>query len=317
MPTVSVVMSVHDGQRYLNEAIESILNQTYRDFEFIIVDDGSRDATPDILRKHSCESAGIRVLKNNRNVGLTASLNRGIRASRGRFIARQDSDDISHPDRLGEQIKFLTDNPSVGMVGSRALEIDDTGQERGHIDFPIQPGEIRRRLFDQNVLVHGSILARKECLERVGHYREFFPTSQDRDLFLRFVEQFGIANHERYLYSYRVHSDAVTGTSYHRRQAYKRIIVSCARQRRDRGTDDFGLRYGDRWREGGSGVTRTKILSYHLYVESVARFFGGKHLQAIVVLALAMITYPRNALAQSFAREITHEVVMRLSMPRG
>ena len=110
MPEVSVIMSVYNGDRFLAAAVESILTQTYDDFEFLILDDGSRDQSPEILQGYAGQDTRIRLLT-QANQGLTVSLNQLIEASRGQFIARMDADDVAHPDRLGRQLEFLRQHP--------------------------------------------------------------------------------------------------------------------------------------------------------------------------------------------------------------
>ena len=123
-PKVSVVMSVYNGERYLSEAIESILQQTFTDFEFIIVDDGSTDGTGSILG--NCTDSSIVHLRNRENIGLTRALNRGLEVASGEFVARQDVDDVSFPSRLARQVSYLEKNPSVGVLGTQMEMVDES-----------------------------------------------------------------------------------------------------------------------------------------------------------------------------------------------
>ena len=124
-PLVSVLMSVYNGDRYLDEAIDSILSQTYENFEFIIINDGSTDHTKDILSSYSNQDNRIRVF-HQKNHGLTFSLNRGLELSRGKYVARMDADDISSPRRLEEQINYLRANPEVGVLGTQMEIINES-----------------------------------------------------------------------------------------------------------------------------------------------------------------------------------------------
>ncbi len=117
-PRVNVIMAVFNGEQYLQEAIESILRQTFDNFEFVIIDDGSTDKTVEILNRFSDER--IKRLTNESNIGLTRSLNRGIRFSRGEYIVRQDADDVSLPERLAKQVAYLDAHSMVGLVGTSA-----------------------------------------------------------------------------------------------------------------------------------------------------------------------------------------------------
>ena len=129
MPRISVIMSVYNSARFLAEAIQSILGQTYNDFEFIIVDDGSSDQSLEIIRSYAKMDNRIRVLENEKKYGLAASLNRCIFIAKGDYIARMDADDICVPDRLEKQIAFLEQHPNIGIIGGSVQEIDGQGQK--------------------------------------------------------------------------------------------------------------------------------------------------------------------------------------------
>ena len=121
MPKVSVVMSVYNAEPYLEAAIDSILNQTFRDFEFVIVDDGSTDGSTEILEKYAKGDSRIRLVHNAFNKGLIRSLNRGVKLAKGEYIARQDGDDVSLPQRLASQVQFLDEHPEIGVHSARAV----------------------------------------------------------------------------------------------------------------------------------------------------------------------------------------------------
>ena len=153
-PRVSVLMSVQDGERYLRAAIESILDQTFANFEFLILDDASSDASRAIIA--SCDDPRIRLIENERNLGLTRSLNRGIRLSRGAYIARMDADDLSLPDRLQRQVDFLDADPQCAVVASFSRRIDHSAAEVGAMRSPIEEEAIKSSLLTGNCLTHGS-----------------------------------------------------------------------------------------------------------------------------------------------------------------
>lgn len=160
MVKISVVMSVRNGEKYLQEAVDSILRQSYKDFEFIIVDDCSRDKTAYLLKRIS--DSRVRIITNSVKKGLTASLNFALKNSRGRFIARMDSDDIAVKDRLKKQVVFLEKNPAVGVVGSWVELIDDQGRTKGFMKFPKEPKDILRKIFLYNPIRHSTVMFRKE-----------------------------------------------------------------------------------------------------------------------------------------------------------
>src|SRR3989337_2996755 len=128
MSKVSVIMSVYNGERHLRESVDSILNQTFQDFEFIIINDGSKDQSKYILESYKDER--IKLI-HNKNMGLTKSLNIGISIAKGKYIARQDADDISEPERLKTQYDFMEANPGLGLIGSQFEVIKENGEIAG------------------------------------------------------------------------------------------------------------------------------------------------------------------------------------------
>jgi glycosyltransferase involved in cell wall biosynthesis len=210
MPRISVVMSVYNGLPYLAEAVRGILSQTYADFEFIIIDDASTDGTWAELRAYAAEDGRIILLQNSRNQGYTRSLNRGLEAASGEFIARQDADDISRPDRFARQIAFLEDHPEIGLLGTLPDFIDSTGAA-----VPPSPRvlktdneSLQADLLDGNGIWHGSVLIRRGLLKTVGHYEPDLEPAEDYDLWLRLAEVTGIANLPERLYCYRLHDSS-------------------------------------------------------------------------------------------------------------
>ncbi|MFZ2803655.1 MAG: glycosyltransferase [Patescibacteria group bacterium] len=221
-PRVSVVMSVHDGQAYLREAIDSILMQTEKDLELIIIDDASTDGTVEIIRSYV--DPRIRFLQNEKQAGLAASVNRGIREARAPYIARMDADDISQPDRLERQLAFLATHPEVSVVGSRATMVDEHGKHVRDYRVPLTHGGIRWRALFANPLVHPSIMARTDVL-RANPYDESYPNSQDYALWstLLFEKDIRFANLPEKLLHYRLHPGSTTAK---RDDAKKRISVT-------------------------------------------------------------------------------------------
>jgi glycosyltransferase involved in cell wall biosynthesis len=208
-PKISVVMSVHNGARFLHDAIDSILNQTFRNFEFIIIDDASSDTSRNIIESYN--DARIRLIVNEANTGLTRSLNRGISVARGEFIARMDADDISHSQRLEKQMMFFDKNPLVGVLGSAFKIIDDQGLLQAEI-LPAQDnGLIKwKLLFFDNHIVHSSACIRKKCLDMVGGYDETMMVSQDYDLWCRLACVTKFHNLKESLLYLRKHPGSIT-----------------------------------------------------------------------------------------------------------
>jgi glycosyltransferase involved in cell wall biosynthesis len=207
-PQISVVMSVFNGAPHLEEVITSILQQTFANFELIIVNDASTDATPEILQKF--DDCRIRVITNPGNLGLTKSLNIGMKASRGKYIARMDADDFSLPQRLELQWQFLEKRPDYALVGSPYYQIDEQGRSRALIRVLTEDAELREGLKQQNWFGHGSVMMRREAALQLGGYDERFTCAQDYDLWLRMSEQFKIANLEEPLYCWRLSATGIS-----------------------------------------------------------------------------------------------------------
>jgi glycosyltransferase involved in cell wall biosynthesis len=207
-PKVSVVMSVYNGVPYLPEAIESILTQTYNDFEFIVIDDGSNDGTADIL----CSYDNPRIkLVHQKNRGLPASLNRGIQMSEGKYIARMDADDISEPDRLACQVQYLDSHPDCVMLGTCSLMIDQEGQTLCMLNMPQDQETILSELDRcSSPFVHGSVMFRKSAAVQCSLYDERMLTAQDWLLWLNMAQIGRMTNLAATLYRRRLTANAIT-----------------------------------------------------------------------------------------------------------
>jgi glycosyltransferase involved in cell wall biosynthesis len=210
MPVVTVLMSVHNGLPYLAEAVDSILAQSFREFEFLILDDASTDGTREFLRQQT--DPRIRVVELDKNIGLTAALNRGVAEARGEFIARQDADDISDPRRLELQLGFLSGHPSCAVLGSQARIIDGAGRSLGKKDFPLSYRGIAFAHLLDNALAHSAVTFRKAAVVAAGGYDEAWPASQDYELWSRMSERHALANLPERLLTLRVVGTSITQT---------------------------------------------------------------------------------------------------------
>ena len=206
-PAISVIMAVYNGEKFLRQAIDSILNQTLGDFEFIIINDGSTDDTQNILESYSDPRID---LYQHENIGLTKSLNRGLKEAKGRYIARMDADDISYPHRFKKQFDFLEKNNEYAVVGSFVKAIDCKSKIIYTIEKPVSDKEIKEHLKNDNCIAHGSAFFRKKCIFDVGLYDESIKTAQDYDLFLRLSEKYRLANIPEYLYGWREHDQGIS-----------------------------------------------------------------------------------------------------------
>jgi hypothetical protein len=209
IPRVSVVMAVRDGASYLEKAVDSILAQTFTDFEFVIIDDGSTDSTPEVLQRYQAADPRVRV-HHQVNAGLTPSLNRGCGRARGPYLARMDADDVAFLDRLERQVEFLDRHPRVALVGSAVVRIDELGREIKRNVCPTSHAEIIRALAEYNCFTHPTVMLRKDMLAAVGGYREAYRQAQDYDLWLRLGERYELANLGDPLLYYRVYASQVS-----------------------------------------------------------------------------------------------------------
>lgn len=207
-PKISVVMSVYNGMPFLKEAVQSILNQTYKDFEFIIVDDASTDGTWKYL--NSLQDQRIKLIKNSKNLGLASSLNIGMKAAKGEYIARMDADDISLPDRFEKEAHFLNSHKDYVLVGSQVQWVSEHGEPIDGFDVPQSDDEIRKKFIIRNQIHHATVMFRKSIVSRLGLYRAFLNGVEDYDLWFRIMNKGKVFNLPERLERRRVHPKAVT-----------------------------------------------------------------------------------------------------------
>ncbi|MCC7288973.1 glycosyltransferase family 2 protein [bacterium] len=205
-PLVSVVMSVYNGEKYLREAIDSILNQTFMDFEFVIIDDGSTDNTLEILKSYSDPRI---LLISRENKGLVASLNEGIEMARGKYIARMDADDISHKKRLEYQLQMIESSFVPTVVATLGLLIDDQGTKRGTYLVPYLQPDLARRFYIGNSILHGSAMYPRDAVLQNGLYSDSVGPVEDYDLWTR-LDLLSFSVVPKMLYSYRVNEEGVS-----------------------------------------------------------------------------------------------------------
>ena len=228
-PKISVVMSVYNGGKYLEDSIKSILTQTFQDFEFIIINDTSTDNTEEILKIF--DDPRIKIITNDQNIGLTRSLNKGIQLARGIYIARMDADDISLPHRFETQVHFLEKNPDYALVGSSYYQIDKDNKIHTLINVLTDNIQIKQGLTKQNWFGHGSVMMRKDVFREVGGYDERFKLAQDYDLWLRIAAGHKMANIEEPLYKWRVTKSGISVEKEAEQKYYANLAILEAKKR--------------------------------------------------------------------------------------
>lgn len=203
-PLVSVVIPVYNANGFLSGAIESIQNQTYKNLEIIIVDDGSTDETPKILSSLAKKDKRIKILTNKRNLNIASSLNRGIKLAKGSYIARMDADDISLPNRIEKQIKYLLAHPDIVILGGQCKTIDVNNKIIGHKLFPVTDKQIRDALYYENPIQHPTVIFNTNLIPKnFTWYNTNLPPAEDYDLFFRMAKFGKLHNLNSFVLKYR------------------------------------------------------------------------------------------------------------------
>lgn len=207
MPKISVIMPAYNAETYIKEAIDSILAQTFRNFEFIILNDCSADRTEEIILSYRDER--IVYLKNERNMGVAATLNKGLAVAKGDYIARMDADDISLPQRFQKQVEYLDAHPDVAVLGTNT----ETFNENGPVCTgwsATDPAQMKVDLLFSCGLAHPSVMMRRAVILELGGYDLAFEGMEDYELWCRAAEKHGVTTLAQVLFRYRVHSAQVT-----------------------------------------------------------------------------------------------------------
>ena len=207
MPKVSVLMPVYNGEKYIAQAMDSVLSQSYRDFELLVIDDGSTDASAEIIASYSDKR--VRYVANPTNLGLAGARNRAIEVSSGEYFAWLDCDDISRPDRLIEQITLLDANPNMGLCGTWVRTL---GLNPEHVwRYPTDPEFVRGRMLFDDPVATSSVMMRRSCqASEEIHFDTRFPPAEDYDLWVRISRLNGICNIPKVLTLYRIHPNQIS-----------------------------------------------------------------------------------------------------------
>lgn len=224
-PLISVVMPAFNAKKFISEALQSMLEQTYDNFELIVIDDGSTDGTKNIIDRFSINDARIHVTSRE-NRGLVASLNEGIKKAKGALIARMDADDVATVNRLESQVQFLRQHPSVSIVGGQATVIDETGAAKGELKKPVRPESIEHYLRFGCPIIHPTYLAHRQVFDELGGYRDI-KAAEDIDFLVRaFHAGHRFGNLASTILKYRVHSDGMSASNALAQAVSTRLILS-------------------------------------------------------------------------------------------
>lgn len=211
IPLISILLPIHNGERYLATALDSVFRQSCANFELLAVDDGSTDRTPDLLA--ACRDPRLRVLRNEIRLKLAGALNRGLDEARGVFIARMDADDIMRRDRLAQQVAYLERHPEIGCCGGWAQTFGS--ESTSILRFPTEPDALKAFSLFYSPFAHPAVLFRRDWFVRdaLRYDGSFYPT-EDYELWSRAVARFPCGNVPRILIDYRVHATSMTGSEW-------------------------------------------------------------------------------------------------------
>ncbi len=264
LPAISVILPVYNGEKFIKKTLESILNQTFKDFEILIIDNASTDHTPTILKTAATQDARIKILTNVKNIGLVGSLNKGLKEAKGLYCARIDADDIALPERFEKQIDFLEKHPNVVAVGTWAEKFD---AESGLIKTPTSAAYVRATLLFHSPMVHPSVMLRANILKQHNlKYRPITPV-EDFDFWTRLSQTGDLANIPEVLLKYRIHAGSITSRMTNHRRTILRAILA----------QSLHIQFHFNWQKK---LFTPKIIDLH------ARFAGHEKMTALQIIIL-------------------------------
>ena len=208
---ISVLTPAYNAEKYIEEAIESILNQTFTDFEFIIIDDCSTDKTWEIIQKYKEKDKRIVAIKNEKNLGIAGNRNRLKKLAKGKYVVWQDADDISMPDRLKHQYEFMEANEQVGICGGWLEFFNDKGQSSVR-KYKEKDEDLRKNIFKFSPVAQPGAIIRKSVLDEMGDYDLNYPPAEDLDMSFRIGRQYKFANLQEVVIKYRENDNSATFT---------------------------------------------------------------------------------------------------------
>jgi len=223
-PLVSVVMPVYNNEKYVAEAIESILNQDYTNFEFIIIDDHSKDKSWEIIQEYAKKDERIITIRNEQNLKIPKTRNKAYRQAKGKYIVIQDGDDVSMPNRITKQVKFMEKNPDYAVLGSDMLVIDGDSKEIGKRSYESDYKKIKKMITRINPIPQPTVIIRKNIIDKIGYYNEEYVRCSDYDLWIRAAKEYKISILNQYLVKYRRSDDHGLVKNYDQSLKYTLII---------------------------------------------------------------------------------------------
>ena len=238
-PAVSVLMPAYNAERYIGEAIDSILSQSFTDFELIISDDASMDRTWDIIKQYKQKDTRIRISRNTKNKYIAENRNILVKLAKGKYIAWQDSDDISLPTRLADQYAYLEGHPHVGIVGGYLQFFDDQGVKSIR-KYATGDAELRKNIFKYSPVAQPTAMIRKECFDKVGLYNPAYPPAEDIDMSFRIGALYQFANLPQITLRYREHHVSATF-----KKLRKIELATLAIRRKHNGTHGYYMTWAD------------------------------------------------------------------------
>jgi glycosyltransferase involved in cell wall biosynthesis len=302
-PRVSAVVACRDHARYVEQAVRSLTEQTWRDLEVVVVDDGSEDGSADVVER--IRDPRVSVVRTSRR-GASAAANAGIARARGEFVARLDADDISHPDRIRLQVRYLDAHPECVAVASWFEHIDSAGRVLGSVRAPTDPDELADELrHRRNLIAHSSLLVRRAAFEAAGGYREDLDVALDVDMILRLLEHGKIGCVDAYLCRWRIDLRAGPDRmAKHRRQKIAATAARAAAERRRLGLpEDFaGMLARAERQMGGDGphMGQRRFVAGHYCAYGVSYLDEGETARARRRLARAVAADPSFMRAWAF-----------------
>ena len=211
-PLVSVVIPCYNAAPFVKEAVMSVMQQSYTNLEIILIDDFSTDSTWAILEQSAVQDKRIKLIRNEKNMGVVATLNKGIALSKGKYIARMDADDISLSHRIKVQVDFFEQDEALALCGSNYIRINNEGKKTGKVKFPSDTERLKAELLFYCPFAHPSVMMKKAVLDELGYYHTGMILAQDYELWLRIAKQFKVANVQSYLLLYRWHGNNISIT---------------------------------------------------------------------------------------------------------